>query len=139
MRKFILTCFLVFITTCCLWAQQKNTKEYSDTSVVYKEQDNGWAEFPGGQDAQYKFLKHNLQYPDDAQKQKIEGKVMVGFTVKKSGSISNIHILKSVYPSLDKEALRVIALMPDWVAKKKNGTISKARYKIDIIYKLHED
>lgn len=72
-------------------------------------------EFPGGQDSLLAFISSHLQYPEKARKRGIEGKVMVGFVVDKSGKVRDEEVKRSVDPLLDNEALRVIRLMPDWV------------------------
>ena len=69
-------------------------------------------EFPGGITALVQFLSKNLKFPTVCKEQKIQGKVLVKFTVKSDGSISNIRVTKSVDPYLDKEAVRVVKSMP---------------------------
>jgi TonB family protein len=70
--------------------------------------------FPGGLLGLQRFLIRNLRYPDSAASHSIEGTVKIGFNVSKDGKIENIKVTRSVEPSLDSEALRVIGLMPDW-------------------------
>ena len=71
-------------------------------------------EFPGGMVEFMKWLTRNLKYPPYAQAQKIQGKVVVSFLVNKDGSIASPRIEKSCDPTLDREALRVIRMMPKW-------------------------
>ena len=71
-------------------------------------------EFPGGNPAIQKYLTANLKYPEKARKKNLEGQVMVGFVVDKNGKVTNVGLLKSVHPSLDSEAVRVIRAMPKW-------------------------
>ena len=71
-------------------------------------------EFPGGTDSLYKFLESNLKYPEDAKKDSIQGRVICRFTIDTDGSITDIQVLRSVHPSLDAEAVRVISAMPKW-------------------------
>lgn len=78
-------------------------------------------EFPGGMVEFMKWLTRNLRYPPIAQKQRIEGKVVVTFIVNTDGTIVNPRIEKSVNTYLDNEALRVIRMMPKW----KPGMIDK--------------
>src|ERR1700681_4084082 len=70
--------------------------------------------FPGGSPSLQRFLIRNLKYPDTAVKRSIQGTVIIGFNVTKDGKIQDVKVTKSVEASLDKEALRVIGLMPDW-------------------------
>ena len=62
--------------------------------------------FPGGKEELFKYLAYNVRYPIDAAKNKIEGRVLVTFVVEHDGSISNVNVANSVYPSLDKESIR---------------------------------
>ncbi len=71
-------------------------------------------EFPGGIVEFMKWLSKNLKYPPYAQAQKIQGKVVVSFIVNKDGTISSPKVEKSCEPTLDREALRVIRMMPKW-------------------------
>ena len=64
-------------------------------------------EFPGGVRAMLDFIKKNIQYPEIARKNGIQGRVIVGVVVDKNGSVTNLTILKSIDPYLDKEAIRV--------------------------------
>ena len=70
--------------------------------------------YPGGDYALVKFIQENLVYPKKAKKQRIEGEVIVSFVVKSDGSLTNFEIIKSVHHLLDKEALRIVKLMPKW-------------------------
>ena len=78
-------------------------------------------QFPGGPAALFEFLSKNIQYPKDAEKAKLQGRVIVTFVVKKDGSITDAKVVKSVAPSLDAEALRVINAMPNWTPGRQNG------------------
>ena len=72
-------------------------------------------EFPGGQQALFKYLSDNIKYPVIAQENGIQGRVICQFTVNKDGSIVDIEVVRSGgHPSLDKEAVRVIKTMPKW-------------------------
>lgn len=71
-------------------------------------------EFPGGDSARVAFLQHEVVYPRMAQDGGISGKVHVGFTVRKDGSITDIEVKKGVGGGLDEEAIRVVEAMPKW-------------------------
>lgn len=64
--------------------------------------------------AYVKWLTDNLKYPLAAQKQKIEGRVVVSFVINRDGSLTDIKVTKSANPLLDREALRVAKMMPNW-------------------------
>lgn len=93
-------------------------------------------EFPGGITALVQFLSKNLKYPTVCKEQKIQGKVLVKFTVKSDGSISNIRVTKSVDPYLDKEAVRVVKSMPRWIPGTQDGKPVNVEYTLPITFKL---
>lgn len=76
--------------------------------------------FSGGDIAWQKFLKDSIQYPENARKQKIEGKVMVKFIVKKDGSIEDIKALSGP-EELKQAAIDVVKKSPKWVPGMQNG------------------
>lgn len=96
-------------------------------------------EFPGGQQALIDYLQKNLVYPEDAKEQGIEGKVYVSFVVFEDGSIQQVTILRGIKGnnSCEKEVLRLIKRMPNWIPGKDNvGNELKARVKIPVVFNL---
>ena len=94
-------------------------------------------EFPGGVQAMYKFFEDNLQYPKDAGEINVQGRSIIQFTVEKDGSITDIEVVRSVgHPSFDKEAVRVIKMMPKWKPGSQNGTIVRCKYTVPMTFKL---
>lgn len=96
-------------------------------------------EFPGGQEALKNYLQSNLVYPEDAKELGIEGKVYVSFVVFEDGSIQQVTILRGVNgnKSCEKEVLRLIKRMPNWIPGKNNlGQMLKARVKIPVVFNL---
>ena len=79
-------------------------------------------EFPGGQDSLETFLKNNLEYPENARINHVQGRVYIGFLVDKTGKIKNPRVLSSATEELDQEALRVVKMMPDWTPGNTGGT-----------------
>jgi len=77
--------------------------------------------FPGGKDALYHYIEKNVKYPLDAKKGGIEGSVVVRFIIDKEGKVINPEVVKSLYPSLDAEALRLMKKMPRWKPGKQDG------------------
>lgn len=92
--------------------------------------------FPGGREELFKYLAYNVKYPIDAAENKIEGRVLVTFVIEHDGSISNVNVVNSVYPSLDKEAIRVVSEMPKWIPGKANGKTVRVKYTIPITFRL---
>jgi protein TonB len=93
-------------------------------------------EFPGGATELMKWLTKNLRYPVTAQQRKVQGKVVAQFIVNTDGSISNIELVTRVDPSLDREALRVLRMMPQWKAGKQNDKPCRTQVCIPIVFKL---
>ena len=78
-------------------------------------------EFPGGNAARIEFIQQNIKYPEDAQRNKLEGKVNIQFVVSSIGQIIQAKVVKKLSPSLDEEALRVINSFPRWIPGELNG------------------
>lgn len=93
-------------------------------------------QFPGGSSALFEYLSKNIQYSKAAKKNGIQGRVLVSFIVEKDGSISNAKVEKSVEPSLDEEALRVVTAMPKWVPGKRNGVPVRVKYTVPVTFRL---
>ncbi|MBR4840239.1 MAG: energy transducer TonB [Paludibacteraceae bacterium] len=93
------------------------------------------AEFPGGNDSLFSFLKEHLQYPAHARNEKIFGRVVVSFAVATDGSISDVKVERSVHPYLDREAVRVVTLMPKWIPAKEGEMAVRSRFTLPINFK----
>ena len=93
-------------------------------------------EFPGGAVEFMKWLTKNLHYPSSAQQRKVQGKVVAQFIVNTDGSISDIEIMKSVDASLDREAVRVLRLMPNWKPGQQDAKPCRTQVCIPIVFKL---
>ena len=93
-------------------------------------------EFPGGIVQFMKWITHNLHYPPQAQQQMIQGKVVVSFIINKDGSISSPTIVQSVDPLLDREAMRVIKMMPRWKPGIEDGKPCRTMFAIPINFVL---
>lgn len=92
--------------------------------------------FVGGEKAMFEYLSKNIRYPVEAQKQKIQGRVVVQFVVNDEGKVSNAKIVYSIDTYLDAEALRIINAMPDWTPGKQGGKNVSVRYVLPIQFKL---
>ena len=109
----------------------KNEEENKVFDVVEEQ-----PSFPGGQGALMSWLHDNIKYPVVAAENGIQGKVIVQFIVGKNGSISNVKVLRSVDPSLDKEAVRVVSNMPNWTPGKQNGASVNVRFTLPVTFRL---
>ncbi len=93
-------------------------------------------EFPGGMGECLKFLAKNIKYPTIAQENGVQGRVIVQFVVNQDGSIVDPVVVRSVDPYLDKEALRVIKMMPKWKPGKQRGKAVRVKYTVPVTFKL---
>lgn len=93
-------------------------------------------QYPGGAEALLEFLNQNVQYPEEAEKAGIQGRVIATFVVEKDGSVSNAKVVKSVDPLLDAEALRVISAMPKWKPGKQNGKVVRVKYTVPLSFRF---
>ncbi len=93
-------------------------------------------QFPGGEAAMYKWLSDNIVYPPAAAEEGVSGRVVVEFVVGKDGSISNVRVVRSRHTALDKEALRVVKAMPNWIPGRNNGQPVKVTYTLPVTFKL---
>lgn len=92
-------------------------------------------QFPNGNAALFEYMNRNLKYPVTAEENGIQGDVEIQFVVE-DGSITNVTVSKSVDPSLDKEAIRVVRSMPNWSPAKKNGVIVRSQQHLTIPFRL---
>lgn len=113
-------------------AELPSEKERGEVYVAVEKQ----AEFPGGIQALMQWLSMNVRYPEDAMKNDAQGRVIVKFVVNPDGSISDPTVLKSVEPSLDQEAIRVVMAMPKWEAAENNGQKVASYFNLPIAFKL---
>jgi len=93
-------------------------------------------EFPGGMPECMKFLGKNIKYPQISQENGVQGRVIVQFVVNKDGSIVDPVVVRGVDPYLDKEALRVIAMMPKWKPGKQRGKPVRVKYTVPVMFRL---
>ena len=93
-------------------------------------------EFPGGMLECMKFMGKNIKYPPQAKENGIQGRVIVTFVIMKDGSITNAEVVRGVDPLLDKEALRVVNLMPKWKPGKQRGKAVNVKYTIPVMFRL---
>jgi protein TonB len=92
--------------------------------------------FPGGPSALMQYLNSNIKYPVVAEENGVQGRVVCTFVVEKDGSITDVRVVKSVDPSLDKEAARVVKGMPKWIPGKQNGSAVRVKYTVPVTFRL---
>jgi protein TonB len=126
MKKFLIIFSLLISGS--LYAQGQKNPVINEDTTVYSIVDKT-PEFPDGRDAMYKFIYSNINYQKISERD-VWGKLFVQFVVERDGNLSNIKITRSLDPFCDKEAIRILRLMPKW----KPGEIrnKKVRTKIEI-------
>jgi protein TonB len=92
--------------------------------------------YPGGMGALMQYLSSHIKYPVIAEENGIQGRVICTFVVERDGSITDVRIAKSVDPSLDKEAMRVVSSMPKWIPGKQNGSAVRVKYTLPVTFRL---
>lgn len=125
--------FLFLLSSCgCLTAVAQASEEMPQIYTLVEHA----PEFPGGEQALYKFLRNNIKYPADDRIKNIQGKVIMGFVVWKNGSIRDVDVKKGVSIGLDAEAKRVIKKMPKWKPAMNKGEKVSCRYIVPISFRL---
>lgn len=109
----------------------------SDENIVYHVVDN-MPEYPGGMKALMSFIDNNIQYPAEARKKGMQGRVVIQFIVDENGYIIEPNIVRSVEPSLDEEALRIIKTLPKWKPGTLQGKAVKVKYTVPVAFKLNK-
>ena len=92
--------------------------------------------FPGGSKKLVEYLSEKTRYPKDLEETCIQGRVILTFVVERDGSISDVKVVRSLDPLLDKEAVRVVSSMPKWIPGKQNGVAVRVKYTIPVTFRL---
>lgn len=114
----------------------KDTMKHYTTCDIRLNEDTKMPEFNGGQLGLRKFIANTVTYPEICREMDIQGRVYVEFTIDRVGAITDVKIVRSVHPKLDKEAHRVIAAVPPIVPGFMNGIPGKVKYTLPINFKL---
>ena len=94
--------------------------------------------FHGVQVELIQYLNSHVKYPVVAQENGIQGRVTISFVVERDGSITDVKVARSVDPSLDKEAARVVSSMPRWTPGKQNGSAVRVKFNVPVVFKLQQ-
>ena len=92
--------------------------------------------FPDGEKALMEYLAKNIKYPSIARENGIEGRVIVGFVVSKTGNIEQVKVIRGIGGGCDEEAAKVIKSMPNWTPGKHNGKAVPVSYTVPVSFKL---
>jgi protein TonB len=93
-------------------------------------------QYKGGDQALMDYLNKSIKYPVIAEENGIQGRVVCTFVVERDGSITDVKVVRSVDPSLDKEAVRVLKAMPKWIPGKQNGSAVRVKFTLPVTFKL---
>ena len=93
-------------------------------------------QFPGGDAALMKFLSSHINYPPMAAENNVQGKVILQFVVEKDGKVGEVKLARSVDKDLDKEAIRVVKLLPKFTPGRQNGQPVRVWYTLPVQFKL---
>ena len=139
-KAIVVVCICLSVFTACesqmidLASTRATTTTGSQTADSLFVDDEQPASFPGGQEALLAFLDQSVRYPEGYESC-AQGRVVVRFTIDVDGSIVDPKVIRSLDPPLDKEALRVVGLMPKWIPAKEKGKSKKSIYNLPILIK----
>ena len=128
------TCY-VTVVTCYEVAAPIDTVDHPIKEKVFERVEK-IPQFPGGYDSLLFYINQNLQLPQDASE--IEGRVIVRFVVTETGEIGNIEILRSLYPSCDREVIRVIKSLPRWIPGTQDGKNVSVWQTLPVSFKVRQ-
>ena len=127
--SFIFVLIFLAVPSSELSAQKRKQKKTEKNEIVMPS-------YPGGEKALLKFIMEETRYPSEARVKKEVGEVLVAFSIGMDGYISGVRVLRSVSPSLDAEAVRVVKKMKPWFPGKRNGVPVRAEMTIPINFKI---
>ena len=107
----------------------------NDEAVVVVEHS---AEFPSGMDNFYKFIAANIQYPEQALKDGVQGRIYLSFIVEKDGQLTNIKVLKGLGAGLDEESVRLLTISPKWKPGEQNNRKVRQRVSLPISFVIQK-
>lgn len=115
---------------------KKHNKEASNNDDYVYAIVEQMPQFPGGDATMMKYIQDNIHYPTVAKEHGVQGRVVVNVVVEKDGTITNVSLLRSIDPSLDREAMRVVKSMPKWMPAKQDGNAVRAKYQVTVTFRL---
>ena len=110
--------------------------EADDDDRIYEMVEEN-AQFPGGDEACFKWLSEHIKYPSICQEQGVQGRVIVNFVVNKDGSIVDVNTVRSPDPNLTKEAERVVKMMPKWKPARQGNKPVRSRFTLPVMFRLN--
>lgn len=123
----------------------EDTESDEDEIIEIEEEDDdeffmvveNMPEFPGGDLGLMKYIQKNVKYPPIAKEYNITGKVYVQFIVDKTGTVTNVKVVRGVDKNLDAEAVRVVKSLPKYKPGKQRGKPVRVMFTIPINFTLN--
>ncbi len=137
--KTITLALLVALTISSAFSQAENGYSLAESKIVEKTKSPKTLNpsYIGGNEALAEFLSTNLEYPEIAKRQGVEGTVILTYTITKKGEITDIKVAQSVNKELDKEAIRLVSKMPKWSPAVKDGKARDIKYQLPVKFELN--
>ncbi len=126
---------LMLLIGSCKTSYQEASAQKRQKGIIYETVEQ-MPSFPGGEASLQAYLSNNIEYPDIALKNNVQGRVEVLFVVEKNGSVRDVHVDRPVDPLLEEEAIRVVKSMRKWIPGRLNGEPVRVRYMLPITFKL---
>ncbi|WP_144603433.1 energy transducer TonB [Algoriphagus algorifonticola] len=134
--KFLSAGALLFFVTQTLQAQEVLALNDSEETIVMIKMTESIPTYDGGNESLREFLKMNLVYPKTAKRMGKEGVVLVEFYIDEEGEIHNPKVKNANFTSLEKEAIRLVKKMPNWIPASQNGIPVGVNFQLPIHFKL---
>lgn len=126
--------FIIYLLVLSFSASAQDSKE-TESEKVYTYVDV-MPEFPGGEIEMLRYIKANIDYPSESIRNNVEGLTFLSLVVRRDGTLDEVHVMKSLDPYTDKEAIRIVSTMPKWKPGIKNGKNVNVKYTLVLRFKL---
>lgn len=134
--KNLLNYVLIVLLSCNSFLLRAQNSDFTENKPAYSAEQ--MPQFPGGDEALMNFIRENLKYPMKAAENGIEGRVYIRFVIDRVGSVTDVTVIRSLDSYCDKEAVRVVKMMPNWTPGKQNGKTIPVYFTLPIVYKLQK-
>jgi TonB family protein len=105
-------------------------------NVIFGDVPEQTASFPGGMQKLQEFINENIQYTEEMNETCAQGRVIVQFVIEKDGTVTNPKVVRSIDPLFDKEALRIVSIMPKWIPARRNGNVIRTTYVVPVTFRV---
>lgn len=105
-------------------------------NVIFGDVPEQAASFPGGMQKLQEFINENIQYTEEMNETCAQGRVIVQFVIEKDGTVTNPKVVRSIGPLFDKEALRIVSIMPKWIPARRNGNVIRTTYVVPVTFRV---